>query len=389
MEASGMGMRQRYKTWIEINRRAVAQNVRTFRSILRPRTRLFAVVKSNAYGHGLLAFSEIAARAGVDGFCVDSVVEGYRLRAVGIRKPILVLGPTLPNLFAKTAGDGITITVSHFEVLRLLRSRKVTLDFHIKVDTGMHRQGFYVAEMPAVLKFIQSSALLSTHFRGIYTHFAAAKDVTYPAYTLSQVARFERVRAFAARAGFRRLTLHASATGGAVLYPRAHYNLVRVGIGLYGYWPTEEVKLQHRLVWGRELHIEPILGWYAVVSEVKQLHTGDFVGYDLTERVERDVKMAIIPIGYWHGFPRSLSSRGEVLVNGRRLRVLGRVSMDLITVAVPRGVPVHVGDRVTLIGHDRRETIDATSLAALGGTISYELLTRLNPLIARSVVNRP
>ena len=141
-----------FKTWVEIKKSAVANNILVFRKLLKPKTKLFAVVKSNAYGHGLLTFSKIADQSGVDGFCVDSVVEGVKLREEGIKKPILVLGPTFKNLLLDAAKNKITITVSNFEGLDELVKAKEKPEFHLKIDTGMHRQGFYFSEIGKFLK---------------------------------------------------------------------------------------------------------------------------------------------------------------------------------------------------------------------------------------------
>lgn len=373
-----------YKTWIELSRRALSDNIKAFRSILKKKTRLYAVVKSNAYGHGLVVFSKLADQSGVDGFCVDSVFEGHKLRANGIHKPILVLGPTLPRLFKEAAADDLTITISGFEALNALKKSRVAVDFHLKIDTGMHRQGFYLRDLPKVIPALGWGNSL----KGLYTHFASAKDITYPDYTLRQIGEFNKAGSLFHKAGFRKLTRHAAASGGAILYPRAHFDMARLGIGLYGYWPSKEAEIQHPLIWKKNLALEPVLSWRALVSEVKKLSAGDFVGYDLTERAGRDMKVAIIPIGYWHGYRRMFSGRAPVLINGRRAKVIGRVSMDLIVVGFTGGekTGIKVGDVATLLGRDKKETITADELASIGGTINYEVLTNINPLIKRIVI---
>ncbi len=376
-----------YKTWIEINKKAVAHNIGIFRKILKKNTKLFAVVKSNAYGHGLLTFSGLADRYGVDGFCVDSVIEGVKLRNFGIKKQILVLGPTLPNLLAQAVLNDITITISNFDALKEFIDLKSGANFHLKIDTGMHRQGFYVEELSKVFQLISNFQFpIFNHCRGVYTHFAAAKDITYSDYTLKQIGKFNEVKKNFLKADFKNLIFHAAATGGAILYPQSHFDAVRIGLGLYGFFPTKEIKGQHNLIWKKEFHLQPILQWKTIVSEIKQLSKGDYIGYDLSERVKEDTISAVLPIGYWHGFPRSLSQKGEVIIKGKRARVLGRVSMDLVSVEILKNTKIKRGDTAVLIGSDGREEISAEELADLSGTIHYEFLTRLNPLIKRVVV---
>lgn len=366
------------KTWIEINKKAVQHNYRTIKKLVSGKTKVFAVVKSNAYGHGLSAFSKIADRLGVDGFCVDSVIEGVRLREEGIEKPILVLGPTFPDLLKTAAENDITITISGLDALKELKTSKFHPEFHLKIDTGMHRQGFYVSELPTVIRNLKLE--IRNSLKGVYTHFASAKDINYPAFTDKQFGEFQQAIKILEKAGLKNLVRHAAATGGTLVNKKYHLDAVRIGIGLYGLWPSTELGIQLE-----KIKLEPALSWHSLVSEIKEVAAGDFVGYDLTERAVRNSRIAVVPIGYWHGYPRSLSGAGEVLISGKRSRVLGRVSMDMIVVDVT-GIKAKRGDKVTLIGRQKAEEISAYELARrAGGASYYELLTRINPLIERII----
>ncbi len=366
------------KTWIEISRAAVKRNLAIFRRLVGSKTKIFAVVKSNAYGHGLVVFSKLVDSLGADGFCVDSVIEGVRLREEGIEKPILVLGPTFKNLLKPAAENDITITISSLEALKELKASKFRPEFHLKIDTGMRRQGFYVKDLPSALRAMDSE--LRTNCTGVYTHFSSAKDINYPAFTEKQFSEFNTAVKVLGKAGLKNLVRHVAATGGTLVNKKYHLDAVRMGIGLYGLWPSTELGIQME-----KIKLEPILSWRALVSEVKEVEAGDFVGYDLTERVSRKSKIAIIPIGYWHGYPRSLSGVGEVLVGGKKCRVLGRVSMDMIVVDVT-GIAVKRGDVATLIGKQKADEMSAYEVARhAGGASYYELLTRINPLIERVI----
>lgn len=372
------------KTWIEIKRSTALANIKTIRSILKKKTKLYAVVKSNAYGHGLRQFSS-AVKDSVDGFCADSVHEGETLRSIGIKKPILVLGPTLSrDEMDKAAEENLEITVSTAESLKQLAKIKNPPRFHIKIDTGMHRQGFYAKDLRDVIRTVKHSGL-EEKVSGVYTHFASAKDVVYPDYTNRQIEEFKTAQKKFDSAGFKKILFHTSATGGTILYPHAHSDMVRIGIGLYGYWPSKESSIQYNLIWNKKLKLKPVLRWKAKVSEVKELKSGDFVGYDLTERMQEDTEVAIIPIGYWHGLSRAFSHRGQVIIKGKLCRIIGRVSMDLIIVRCSK-MHVRVGDTVTLIGEDKNEIITADDMAEIAGIINYEILTTINPLIKRMVV---
>ncbi|MBI3046630.1 MAG: alanine racemase [Candidatus Harrisonbacteria bacterium] len=364
------------KTWVEINRKAAEHNADTIKSLLEPKTKLWAVVKSNAYGHGLKTFSEII-NSKVDGFCVDSVTEGSKLRKNKIKKPILVLGPTFASSLKLAAEDNLIITISNWDILKALAKNKHQPAIHLKIDSGMHRQGFYNSELAAVSRFIKSKKL---DLQGAYTHFASAKDLNYPTYTENQFAAFQKGLEILKRSGFKNLKRHASATGATLINPKYHLDFVRVGIGLYGLWPSKELTIQRP-----DIKLKPVLSWHTIVSEVKNLKSGDFVGYDLAERVRKPTKMAILPIGYWHGFPRTLSGIGEVLINGKMAKVIGRVSMDLIAINADN-IRCKAGDRATLIGKQKKEQLFAFDVAQKIGTIHYELLTRINPLIERVAI---
>ena len=369
------------RTWIEIDSRAARTNYDTFRKIIGGKVKLWVVVKSNAYGHGLFAFSGLMEKFGIDGFCVDSVVEGIALREAGIKKSILVLGSTLPGRYSEAKKNNITITISNFESLATFALAKQKPDFHLKIDTGMHRQGFYPEDIPKVIKIIKDKkSSIGDSLKGLYTHFASAKDINYPTYTDLQFAKLQKTKEFLASSGFSRLIVHASATGGTLISPKYHCDAVRLGIGLYGLWPSKELEIQL----GSIVKLKPILSWRAVVTEVKHLAPGDYVGYDLAERVPRAVTSAIVPVGYWHGLSRALSSKGEVIIGGKRARILGRVSMDMISVGLQN--PVKQGTVATLIGRDGRNEIFAWELAQKSETSHYEILTRLNPLMERIVI---
>jgi alanine racemase len=369
------------RTWIEIDRRALARNFAVFRKLLPAGCRLMAVAKSNAYGHGLYDYVPAVERLGVDWVGVDSVVEALTLRRIGIKAPILVLGHTLPARFADAARHGVSLTVSSFDSLSALGRSKLSrrAKIHVKIDTGLHRQGFLPEQIPELIETLaRHRGRLSVE--GLYTHFARAKDPFETAYTRDQIAHFEGAAAAFADAGHRPLR-HACATGASFLHPEAHYDMVRVGIGLFGLWPSSKTAAE---LAGR-YDLTPVLAWRTIVSEVKRLPKGAGIGYELSERLTRDSVVGVCPIGYWHGFPRSLSGKGEVLVRGRSARVLGSVTMDMIVIdltGIPGAAPE---DTVTLIGRDGREEISACDAANRAGQSYYEFLTRLNPLIRKII----
>ncbi len=377
------------RTWIEIDRKAIKHNFDVFKKLIEPKTnppqssrvKLMAVVKSNAYGHGLVDFSKEMERLGADFLGVDSITEARALRREGVKLPILVLGYTLPELLSEAAKDDVAITVSTFEALDAIASAKLSkpLKIHIKVDTGMHRQGFLLADLKKVLSALNAKrSTLNASVEGLYTHFANAKNPAFPKDTKEQMTEFLKWIFAFRKAGLHPL-VHASATAGVMLFPQAQFDMVRIGIGLYGLWPAPEVRefLKERIV------LKPALIWKSILTEVKKLPKGSRIGYDLTETMEEDNTIGIVPIGYWHGYPRALSSIGRVVIQGKECRVRGRVSMDMLIVDIGGVSKPKVGDEVTVMGGGEDSPVSAMGLARAIDASWYEVVTRLNPLIKR------
>jgi len=382
------------RTWLEIDKKAIRNNIAQFRKIISSKTKLMAVIKSNAYGHGLIDFARTVENK-VDWFGVDSIVEGLKLRQKGLKGAILVLGYTLPARLPEAAQNDISLTSSSFELIKEISALKTRPKFHIKIDTGMHRQGFFLKDLPRLIKLLK---LFKLSPEGIYTHLASAKDRLYPFYTLKQLKDFKKADAILKKAGFNNYLRHACATAGTLLYPNSHFDLVRVGIGLYGMFSTRETELQMTLPsWspyggslegrqnqkGLKVQLQPALSWKSIIGEVKNLESGSYVGYDLTEKVSKLSRVAIIPVGYWHGFDRGLSSIGEILIKGKRAKILGRVSMDMVVADISKIPGIKMGDEVIIIGKQGKEKITPEDIAQKIGTINYEVITRINPLIKR------
>lgn len=358
------------RTWIEIDRRSLLFNYEYFRKLAG--VPVMAVVKSNAYGHGIVHVAK--ALAGLPSFRrngwfgADSIIEALRLRREGIGQPILVLGYTLPGRYADAARHDITLAVSSFVGLRSLTRAQRRPAFHVKLDTGMHRQGFQPREIPELIRELRRHGLKP---QGAYSHFAAAENQTA---SRVQYGIFQQCLDKFSDAGFRLPSVHMAATGGTFLRRAPAATMVRIGIGLYGYLPN-----------GRRGLLRPAATWKTIVGELKTVAKGERVGYDLTERLGRKTSIAILPVGYWHGFDRGLSSIGEVLIRGRRAKVLGRVSMDMTAVDVTGIRGLRISDEVVFIGRQRRQFIGADEVAEKIGTTAYEILTRLNPLIQRII----
>lgn len=365
------------RTWIEIDTKAIRSNYFLFKKIIPKNVRMMGVVKSNAYGHNLTEFALELEKLGVDMLAVDSLVEGLALRKSGVKIPILVLGYTLTEMFPKALKKNISLTISSMDGLRsfLKTTNASRIPVHIKVDTGMHRQGFLFSEIEKVIGILVDNKI---QVAGLYTHFASAKDLNDRTFTEAQIAELEVWEKVFKSAGLSPV-VHAGATGGTLGFPSAHFGMGRVGAGLYGFWTQKEVEVAS----GKKLELKPVLSWKTIISEVKEIHAGSGVGYDLTHKTKKTTRIAVCPVGYWHGYPRQLSNNADVIVHGKRAPVLGRVSMDMIVVDVTNIPRAKMGDEVVLIGRSGKEEVSACELAERSGTSAYEILTRLNPLMKR------
>ena len=367
-------------TWVEVDLAAIQQNARALRRRLASTTQLLAVVKANAHGHGLLHVAETLAGGDgatrlADAFGVAALAEGIALRNHGITLPILVLGQVAPDDAPLVARHGITPTVCTRPVAQALaragRRAKEPVRVHVKVDTGMGRYGIWHTEAPAFIQWLRRQPGLLVE--GLYTHLASAvQDRAATAQQLTWfrqlVARLERARCYVP-------LKHAANSMGVLSYPDAHWDLVRVGLALYGVSP--------RAGWTPPVPLIPALRWRARVAFVKTVPAGRPISYGATYRTARRTRIATIPVGYAHGYPLRSSNRAAVLVKSRRVPVVGRVTMDHLMVEGAPGVPLQAGTAVTLLGGTGRRAIRAEELARWAGTIAYDLLCGISPAVPR------
>ncbi|HEY4515115.1 MAG TPA: alanine racemase [Candidatus Paceibacterota bacterium] len=388
----------RPRSWIEIDTKALVHNARVFRRVIEaPSTGsgqkpwLMAVVKSNAYGHGLVECAKVFALrslgGAVDYFGVDDIDEALELRKAGIGKPILVLGYTLSERFIEATKKNISITISSLDSLRhCLHLSNCSLRIHLKLETGLNRQGIMEDELPACIDILKLLQMLKCcEVEGIYSHFAAAEladQKKYKDYCNLQMDRFEKMAKMIEGAICKSVIKHMAGTAATLLLPRSRYDLVRVGIGMYGLDPTSDPKLP--IV--NKFKLKTALSWYSIISQVKDVKKGERVGYNLTERLKRDSRLAIVPIGYWHGYPRSAFGGsgdrlkgGLALVRDVKCKIVGLICMDMMIIDVTDVPKVKFDDVVTLIG----KGLSAESVATRAGTINYELVTRINSIIER------
>ena len=350
-------------TYIQVDLGAIAENTEALRRSIAPTPHMMAVVKANAYGHGMVPVAVTALAHGADWLGVAIPEEGEALRNAGIGAPILVLGAVNAQGAAASVRFGLTQTVFDRERVRLLEdaaaSQGRAAKVHVKIDTGMGRIGVRTEkELRSVLDEI--AACPHVLLTGAFTHFADA-DGADDVYSRRQERIFEDFRALLPPD----ILLHAAASAAGCRYPQARYQMVRQGISLYGCPPVKEAP-----------PLRPALSWHTEIAYVKTIGPGECVSYGCTFRTDRETAVATLPVGYGDGYHRALSNRAKVLIGGKRCPVIGRVCMDQIMVDVTDvdHRDRFIGTPAVLLGRQGNEEITADELAAWAGTISYEML---------------
>lgn len=390
-----------HASWLELSASALRHNVEVFRALEAaagggPRRMMGAVLKGNAYGHGFQEMLPLV-HPRVDVLYLISPRDGLAVRAFerehGLApKQVLVIGAIAPEEAVALAREGVDAVVADASwreagpVLRAARLER-PLRVHVHIDTGLGREGFTLEQIPRETAFL---AEYREEFElvGALSHFSNTEDVTEQEYALAQLEAFETglQRLVAQLSPSKPPQRHIAASAASLVLPRARYDALRVGISLYGLWPSPETRLSARLVLGEVPSLRPVLAWRCKSQVVKWLPAGSYVGYGCTYRCSEPTRIAVLPVGYFDGYPRLVSGKAHVLVNGRRCPVLGRVMMNHLIVDVTRATGDERPVTATLLGHDGDETVSAEAVAGWAQTIHYELVTRLGAHLKRVVV---
>ena len=359
--------------WAEVSAAAIEHNVRTLAAIVAP-AQVWVAVKADGYGHGALLAARAAQAGGAQGLCVALVQEGVSLRQAGITGPILVLSEQPPDELRAAVEHRLAITVySAAQIAQLEACGAVEHPVHLKIDTGMRRVGVAEADAVPLAELIAASPAAS--LAGVFTHLAVADEPENP-FTDQQLDRFEAVVAALTAAGLRPPLVHAANSAGALAHRRARYDMVRLGIGVYGIASSPGVD-------GLFSALRPALSLHARVSHVKRVAAGERISYGLRHTFARETTVATVPIGYADGVPRRLYQvGGTVLIGGRPRPIVGVVTMDQLMVDCGDD-QVQNGDEVVLIGTQDAATITAADWAIALDTIAYEIVCGISARIER------
>ncbi len=363
--------------WVEINLDHIAHNLREYRALTGEDTEIMAVVKADGYGHGASAVATAALQAGATRLAVAFVEEGIKLRRSGMKAPILILGYTGPEQFNALIDYDLTPAVFSYKTAQTLSilavNRGAELPIHLKVDTGMSRVGLLPEE--AVDVVCRIGRLPGLLVEGLMTHLAAA-DERNRDYTEGQLLLFSRIVESCREKGITFPSLHAANSAAAANYPHARLNMIRLGIALYGYYPSPVIEES-------SLRLIPALTFKSRVIMIKRVPAGTAVSYGCTYHTEEEALIATIPVGYADGYNRLLSNRADILIRGRRAPIAGRICMDHFMADVTSIPGVREGDEVVLYGRQGAGEISLEEVAVMTGTISYELLCAVSARVSR------
>ena len=363
-------------TWAEIDLSALEFNFLKVKGLVGKKIKIMAVIKSDAYGHGLLPVAKRLAKLGVDYLAVSGIDEAVILRKNRIKLPILIMGNILSRDIDAVIEHRLTQTISDYQLAYALNQKAKAKDrvvaVHIKVDTGMGRLGILYREAKEFVKSLRHFHNLK--IEGLFTHFPSAD--CDPEFTNYQIDIFNQLIRELSESGLRIPLLHAANSMGIIKYPNSYFSLVRPGLMLYGLYPKQ----------GLGIRLKPVLSLKSRVVYLKRMHPGQGISYGRSYITKKQTTIAILPIGYSNGYPRNLSNRSDVLIKGRRFRITGAVCMDQIIVDVGDS-KIKIGDEVVLIGRQGKLDISAEELASICQTIPYEIVCGINSKVARLYIN--
>src|SRR5262245_32340624 len=359
-----------------IDHDALRWNFEQIRTKVGAQVKILSMVKANAYGHGAVAVARTLAAAGGDAFGVATLDEGIELRQSGIGAPIIVVAGVyqdqLESFFAHSLTPAIYDLNGLAELETAVSGRRASLNFHLKIDTGMGRLGLLAAEIDRWLP--QLKTIKALKLEGVFSHFSTAESVEGD-YTKRQLKIFSDVVKRMRAEGITPPLVHFANTAATITQPAAYFDMVRPGIMLYGGYPSPAM--------AQQITLKPVLSWRTKILQLKKVPAGASISYGQTFITRRESLIAALPCGYADGYSRLLSNRGEVLVRGKRAPVAGRVCMDLTMIDVTDIRNVQQGDEVVLLGRQGNAEISADEMAVWANTISYEIFTSIGARVPR------
>jgi len=376
---------------IELTKSAYQNNISFLKSTFGKKVILSSVVKGNAYGHGITEFVQMAYDCGVTHFSVFDVEEAKIVKdTLQDKATIMVMGLVKDEDMEYVVSNDIEFFV--FDKSRLSKATKTAKKLHkkailhIEVETGMNRTGFEKNELNGIITILKKEKEYLT-FKGLCTHYAGAESITNYYRVEKQIKRFDEIYQYLVDHDLKPIIKHSACSAASMMFPETRMDLVRIGIMQYGLWPSPEVFVNYlNSNKNKKDPLHRVISWKSSVISLKKVNIGDFIGYGTSFLAERKMKIAVVPIGYSHGYSRSLSNQGRVLINGHRCTVVGSVNMNMMTVDVTDIETVNKEDEVVLIGKQEELTVSVASFSDFSNQLNYELLTRIAKTIPRKTI---
>lgn len=376
---------------IEINQNALQNNIDFLKKVYGKKVILSSVVKGNAYGHGIPEFVRSAFSCGVTHFSVFDADEARAVKKeLQDKAHVMIMGFVSDEDIFWAIVNNVSFYI--FDKIRMQKTIKIAKKLnkkaliHIEVETGMNRTGFEISELSWVAKTLKEYTDALT-FEGLCTHYAGAESVSNFYRIEKQISNFTTAETFFRKENLNPTIRHSACSAASIMFPETRMDLVRIGIMQYGLWSSPEVFVHY--LNSKKIKKDPlqrIISWKSEVMSVKKVNPGDYIGYGTSFMASEKMKVAVIPVGYSHGYSRSLSNHGRVLINGKRCMVIGTVNMNMLTVNVSDLETVKKGDEAVLIGNQEDISISIASFSDFSNTLNYELLTRLDKGIPRKII---
>ncbi len=376
---------------IELSKSALRNNIKFLRKTVAKNRRLSVVVKGNAYGHGIQDIVPMLEDEGIDHFCVFSAQEAYEVFKVASKHcSIVIMGDMTDEAIEWAISEGIEFYVFDFNRLKkaysIAKEKKKKALIHLEVETGMNRTGFDMNEYVELAEYLKEK---DGFFRiiGLCTHFAGAESVSNYIRIKNQIKKFKKAQEILVSFGIKVELTHAACSAASLRYPQVRFDMVRIGILTYGFWPSQEVYIEY--LTKKKTHknpLERVISWKSFVMNIKKVKLGEYIGYGTSFQANENKTLALIPVGYETGFSRNLSNQGKVLIRGQTVPVVGIVNMNLCSVDITRIQNVKEGDEVVIIGKQGENEATVSSFSDMSNLLNYELLTRLPTDIPRQIV---
>ncbi len=376
---------------ITLNEKALEKNIAFLKKKMGANVLISAVVKANAYGHGIEQIVPLFEKYGINHYSVFSYIEAIRVyKSLSEPKPIMIMGWVSDENMEDVIKKGIEFYIFNIERLQLAityaRQLNIKANIHLEAETGMNRSGLNMEELNlSVLMIKENEEYINVV--GFCTHLAGAESISNHPRILKQLKKYQKMLKILEKNEIDLKYKHVANSAAAFVYPKARMDLVRIGIMLYGFWSSTEVFIQY--INHKNNKIDPlqrILGWHSQIMSVKEIKTGEFVGYGISYLAQTNIKTALIPVGYSFGYSRSLSNKGRVLIRGNRCSVIGVVNMNMIIVDISNVPDAEVGDEVVIIGNQDNLEIKVSAFSDNSELLNYEVLAHLSESITRTVI---